>query len=49
MKPNPIAKMFAPVVFLLLALLTLGFSFGPSEAQAPVSPAAAPITVATSR
>ena len=34
---HPLAKIFAPVVFLSLALLSLGFSFGPAEAQAPAA------------
>jgi hypothetical protein len=35
--PHPIAKVFAPLVFLSLALLTLGFSFGPAQAELPES------------
>jgi hypothetical protein len=38
---HPFAKVFAPIVFLSLALLTLGFSFGPAEAQPPASVTAA--------
>ena len=42
MNPHPIAKVFAPLVFLSLALLTLGFSFGPAHGQGPASATAAP-------
>ncbi|MDP1591509.1 MAG: hypothetical protein Q8M07_27380 [Prosthecobacter sp.] len=31
MKPHPFAKIFAPVVFGALALLTVGMSFGPGQ------------------
>ena len=40
--PHPFARVFAPAVFLSLALLSLGFSFGPAQAQGPASPIAAP-------
>jgi hypothetical protein len=39
---HPIAKVFAPAVFLSLILLSLAFSFGPAQAQQPASPIAAP-------
>ena len=39
--PHPIAKIFAPMVFLTLALLTVGFSFGQAEAQGPETQATA--------
>jgi len=39
--PHPFAKVFGPVVFLSLALLTLGFSFGPAEAETTAT--AAPV------
>ena len=42
MNSHPIAKVFAPTVFLALVLLSLGFSFGPAQAQGPASPTAAP-------
>ena len=42
MNPHPIAKVFAPTVFLTLALLSLAISFGNAQAQAPASPIAAP-------
>jgi hypothetical protein len=35
--PHPVAKIFAPVVFLTLALLTVGFSFAPEQAEPPAS------------
>jgi len=47
--PHPIAKVFAPLVFLSLALLTLGFSFGPAGAEESASPGAAPTHVASSQ
>jgi len=47
MNPHPIAKVFAPAVFLLLALLSVGMSFG--SADAPASPDAAPTSVASSQ
>jgi len=47
MKPHPIAKVFAPTVFLLLALLSVGMSFG--SADAPASPDAAPASAEASR
>jgi hypothetical protein len=43
MNPHPFAKAFAPAVFISLALLSLGFSFGSAQAQGPASPIAAPI------
>ena len=42
MNPHPLAKVFAPAVFLSLVLLSLAFSFGPVQAQSPASPNAAP-------
>ena len=42
MNSHPFAKIFAPVVFLSLALHSAGFSFGPAHAQGPASPIAAP-------
>lgn len=42
MNPHPVAKIFGPAVFLSLALLTLGFSFGPAHAEQPASVSAAP-------
>ena len=42
MNPHPIARAFAPAVFLSLVLLSLGFSFGSAQAQGPASPIAAP-------
>jgi len=44
MNSHPFAKVFGPVIFLSLALLTLGFSFGPAEAQPPES-----VTASSSR
>ena len=44
MNPHPIAKIFAPVVFLTLALLTVGFSFTPEQAESPASLNAAQAT-----
>jgi hypothetical protein len=49
MNSHPIAKIFGPVVFLSLALLALGFSFGPAEAQGPESPTTTTSSVATSQ
>ena len=42
MNTHPIAKVFEPAVFISLALLTLGFSFGPAHAEQPASISAAP-------
>ena len=42
MNSHPIARVFAPAVFLSLVLLSLGFSFGSAQAQGPASPIAAP-------
>ena len=42
MNPHPIAKVFAPAVFLSLILLSLAFSFGSVQAQPPAAPIAAP-------
>ena len=42
MNSRPIARVFAPAVFLSLVLLSLGFSFGSAQAQGPASPIAAP-------
>jgi hypothetical protein len=42
MNPHPFARVFAPAVFISLVLLSLGFSFGPAQAQGPASPIAAP-------
>jgi hypothetical protein len=39
---HPIARVFAPAVFLSLVLLSLAFSFGSAQAQGPASPIAAP-------
>ena len=47
MKPHPIAKVFAPTVFLVLALLSVGFSFGSGEA--PAHPDAAPASAEASQ
>jgi hypothetical protein len=47
--PHPIAKLFAPVIFLSLALLTMGFSFGPEPSPGPETPVAAPSPVSTSQ
>lgn len=40
--PHPIAKIFAPVVFGALALLTMGMSFGPGQTDQPESEPQAP-------
>ena len=40
--PHPVAKLFAPAVFLSLALLTLAMSFGPAQAEQLSSATAAP-------
>ena len=42
MNSHPFARVFAPAVFLSLALLALAFSFGPAQAQGSASPIAAP-------
>jgi len=39
---HPIARAFGPAVFLALAFLTLGFSFGPAHGQEPASVTATP-------
>jgi hypothetical protein len=39
---HPIARVFAPAVFLSLVLLSLAFSFGPAQAQPPASQTVAP-------
>lgn len=42
MNPHPVAKFFAPVVFASLALLSVGFSFSPAQAEQPAAVSAAP-------
>lgn len=42
MNPHPLAKIFAPAVFLSLALLSVGFSFSPAQADEPESVTEAP-------
>lgn len=37
MTPHPVAKIFAPVVFASLALLSVGFAFTPAQADQPES------------
>ena len=39
--PHPIAKIFAPIVFSTLALLTVGMAFTPAQADQPEAVAAA--------
>ena len=35
--PHPAAKIFAPIVFGALALLSVGMAFGPAQADQPTS------------
>lgn len=36
--PHPIAKIFAPIVFSTLALLSVGMAFTPAQADEPEAP-----------
>lgn len=42
MNPHPVAKLFAPVVFASLALLSVGFAFSPAQAEEPEAMTEAP-------